>query len=86
MDISSGDVINTSGSFLERAFRYTLIGVGGLLLMIGIGVLIHRLRDDSRDKDHGNMVMTFILVALAITFGFVLIAIGWKAFSYQPTT
>lgn len=81
IDIGGGDVISTGGTYMEKAFKYTLIGVGGLLIVIGIAVLVHRLRDDSRDKDHGNLVMTFILVALSITFGFVLIAIGWKAFS-----
>ena len=81
IDIGNGDVISTGGSYMEKAFKYTLIGVGGLLIMIGIAVIVQRLRDDSRERDHGNLVMTFILVALAITFGFVLIAIGWKAFS-----
>ena len=84
IDIGTGDVINTSGTYLEKTLKFALIGGGGLLILISIAVLVHRLRDDSREKDHSNLVTTFILVAMGATFGFVLIAIGWKAFSYTP--
>jgi hypothetical protein len=80
MDIS-GDVINTGGQYLERTLKYALIGGGGLLILISLAVLVNRLRDDSKEKDHGNLITTFILVALGVTFGFVLIATGWKAFN-----
>ncbi len=81
IDIGTGDVIQTSGTYLEKTLKYALIGAGGMLILISIAVLVQRLRDDNREKDHSNLVTTFILVALGATFGFVLIAIGWKAFS-----
>lgn len=81
VDIGSGDVVQATGSKMETALKYGLIGGGGLLILICLGVIIHRIRDDSREKDHGNLVMTYILLALGLTIGFVLIAIGWKAFS-----
>ncbi len=66
---------------METALKYGLVGGGGLLILICLGVIIHRLRDDSREKDHGNLVMTYILLALGLTIGFVMISVGWKAFS-----
>ncbi len=83
IDIGSGDVVQAAGSRLETTLKYATLGVGGLLVIGSIGVLIQRLREDSQNKDHGNMVTTFIFVALGLTFGFILIAIGWKAFSAQ---
>jgi hypothetical protein len=81
----SGDVIKTAGGKMESAVRYTLIGAGSILIIICLAVIVHRLREDNREKDHGNLVITFILVALGLTFGFILIDIGWSAASYQPT-
>jgi len=78
---NSGDIVQTAGTHMETAMKYTTIAVGGMLILICIGVIIHRLREDSREKDHGNLVMTFILLALGLTIGFVLIGIGWTAFS-----
>jgi hypothetical protein len=78
---SGGDVVQETGTRMETALKYGLIGGGGLLILICLGVIIHRLRDDSREKDHGNLVMSYILLALGLTIGFVLIAVGWKAFS-----
>jgi hypothetical protein len=80
-----GDIVKTAGSHMETALKYTLIGGGGILIIICLAVIIHRLREDNREKDHGNLVITFILLALGITLGFILIGIGWKAFSSQPT-
>ena len=81
--VEGGNFEQTVGTHLEMALKYALIGVGGLLILICIGVLIHRLREDSREKDHGNLIMTFILLAIGITIGFILIGIGWTAFSAQ---
>jgi hypothetical protein len=80
---TNGDVMQTAGTSMETALKYLLIGAGGLLILICLGILVHRMRDDSRDKDHGNLIMTFILLALGMTLGFVLIGIGWTAFSAQ---
>lgn len=81
--LSGGDVVQATGSHMETALKYSLIGGGGLLILICLGVIIHRLREDSREKDHGNLIMTFILLALGLTIGFVLIGVGWTAFSVQ---
>lgn len=78
---TTGDVVQTAGSRMEIALKYALIGGGGLLIIICLAVIIHRLREDSREKDHGNLVMTFILLALGLTLGFALIGVGWTAFS-----
>jgi hypothetical protein len=77
----SGDVVHTIGSHLETMLKYALVGGGGLLILICLGVLVHRIREDNREKDHGNLIMTFVMLALGLTIGFVLIGIGWTAFS-----
>ena len=41
------------------------------------------MREDSREKEHGNLLMTFVFIGLGCTIGFLLIAIGWKAFNAQ---
>jgi nitrate reductase gamma subunit len=82
---SSGDVVTTTGSYMETTLKYALIGGGGLLILICLAIIVHRLREDSREKDHGNLVMTFILIALGLTLGFIMIGIGWTAFSAQPS-
>jgi hypothetical protein len=81
IDIGDGDVVQAIGSHIQTTLKYALVGGGGILICVTIAVLIHRLRDDSKDKDHTNLVSTFILSALTVTFGFILIAVGWKAFS-----
>lgn len=81
---TSGDVVQTTGGYMETSLKYALIGGGGLLIIICLAIIIHRMREDSREKDHGNLVMTFILLALGLTIGFVLIGVGWTAFSAQP--
>lgn len=81
---TSGDIVQTTGGYMETALKYALIGGGGLLIIICLAIIIHRMREDSREKDHGNLVMTFILLALGLTIGFVLIGVGWTAFSAQP--
>lgn len=83
ISVEGGDFEKTVGTHLETALKYALVGVGGLLVLICIGVLIHRLREDSREKDHGNLIMTFIMLAMGTTIGFILIGIGWTAFSAQ---
>ena len=80
---NSGDVVQTAGTTMESAMKYLTIGLGGLLILICLGVIIHRMREDNRDKDHGNLIMTYVLCALGMTLGFVLIGIGWKAFGTQ---
>lgn len=81
---SSGDIVQTTGGYMETSLKYALVGGGGLLIIICLAIIIHRMREDSREKDHGNLVMTFILLALGLTIGFVLIGVGWTAFSAQP--
>lgn len=80
---NNGNVVQTAGTTMESAMKYLSIGLGGLLILICLGVIIHRMREDSREKDHGNLIMTYVLCALGMTLGFVLIGIGWKAFNTQ---
>lgn len=79
----NGNIVQTAGTTMESAMKYLSIGLGGLLILICLGVIIHRMREDSREKDHGNLIMTYVLCALGMTVGFVLIGIGWKAFNTQ---
>jgi hypothetical protein len=79
----NGDVVHTIGSHLETMLKYALVGGGGLLILVCLGVLAHRIREDNREKDHGNLIMTFVMLALGLTIGFVLIGIGWTAFSTE---
>lgn len=79
----NGNIVQTAGTTMESAMKYLSIGLGGLLILICLGVIIHRMREDSREKDHGNLIMTYVLCALGMTLGFVLIGIGWKAFNTQ---
>ena len=61
--------------------------VGGVIMMlVGIGVIMHRLREDSATKETGSFLTTLIVAGLAITVGIILIAIGWGAASYQATS
>lgn len=80
---ASGDVVQTIGAHMETMLKYALVGGGGLLILICLGVLIHRIREDNREKDHGNLIMTFVMLALGLTIGFALIGIGWTAFSTE---
>lgn len=80
---TSGDITHTIGSNMETAFKYILIGTGGLLIIICITVLIHRLREDHRDREFGSLIMTFIFLAVGALVGFLLIGIGWTAFNTQ---
>ena len=80
---ASGDVVQTIGTHMETMLKYALVGGGGLLILICLAVLVHRLREDNREKDHGNLIMTFVMLALGLTIGFVLIGIGWTAFSTE---
>lgn len=80
---NNGDVVQTIGSHMETMLKYALIGGGGLLILICLGVLVHRIREDNREKDHGNLIMTFVMLALGLTIGFVLIGMGWTAFSTE---
>lgn len=81
----SGDVVHTIGTHIETMLKYALVGGGGLLILMCLGVLVHRIREDNREKDHGNLIMTFVMLALGLTIGFVLIGIGWTAFSTEIT-
>ena len=74
-------MVEVAGKKMQLALKYTLMGVGGVLILIGIITLINRLKEDNRDKEHGNLLMSMIMIALCLVIGFILIAIGWKAFS-----
>jgi len=76
-----GDVVATAGGIMQEALKYGLIGGGGLLVIICVAIIVHRMREDSKERDHGNLVMTYVWCALGATFGFVLIGFGWTAAS-----
>ena len=64
--------------------KYSMIGGGIIMMLVGIGVIMHRLREDSANKDTGSFLTTLVIAGLAITVGIILIAIGWNAAGYQP--
>ncbi len=82
---SGGDVVQTAGGHMQETMKYLTIGLGGMLVLVCLGVIIHRMREDSKEKDHGNLIMTYVMCALGMTLGFVLIGIGWTAFSATIT-
>jgi hypothetical protein len=82
---AGADVVQTAGGHMESAMKYLTIGLGGMLILVCLGVIVHRMREDSREKDHGNLIMTYVMCALGMTIGFVLIGIGWTAFSATIT-
>ena len=86
IDVEGGDVVKAVGTHMETGMKYALIGGGIIMLLVGIGVIMHRLREDSTNKDTGSFLTTLIIAGLAITVGIILIAIGWTAASYNPTT
>ena len=84
IDVSGGDVVTAVGKKMETSMKYALIGGGIIMLLAGIGVIMHRLREDSSNKDTGSFLTTLVISGLAITVGIILIAIGWTAASYAP--
>lgn len=83
IDVGNGDVVATIGSHMETSMKYAMVGGGVIMLLVGIGVIMHRLREDSANRDTGSFLTTLIISGLAITVGIILIAIGWSAAGYQ---
>jgi len=84
IQVQDGDVVKAVGTHMETSMKYSMIGGGIIMMLVGIGVIMHRLREDSANKDTGSFLTTLIISGLAITVGIILIAIGWGAASYQP--
>ena len=84
IDVGNGDVVTAIGTHMETSMQYAMIGGGIVMLLVGMGVIMHRLREDSANKDTGSFLTTLIVSGLAITVGIILIAIGWAAAGYQP--
>jgi len=84
IDIGNGDVVQAVGSHMETSMKYAMIGGGIIMMLVGIGVIMHRLREDSATKETGSFLTTLIVSGLAITIGIILIAIGWSAAGYTP--
>lgn len=84
IDVQNGDVVKAVGSHMETSMKYAMIGGGIIMMLVGMGVIMHRLREDSTNKDTGSFLTTLVISGLAITVGIILIAIGWGAASYQP--
>lgn len=85
IDVQGGDVVKAVGTHMETSMKYAMIGGGIIMMLVGIGVIMHRLREDSSNKETGSFLTTLVISGLAITVGIILIAIGWSAASYQPT-
>ncbi len=83
IDIQGGDVVKAVGTHMESSMKYAMIGGGIIMMLVGIGVIMHRLREDSANRDTGSFLTTLVISGLAITVGIILIAIGWSAASYQ---
>lgn len=83
IDVSDGDVVSAVGTHMEASMKYAMVGGGIIMLLVGIGVIMHRLREDSATKETGSFLTTLIIAGLAITVGIILIAIGWSAAGYQ---
>ncbi len=86
IDVQGGDVVQAVGQRMEVSMKYAMIGGGIIMMLVGIGVIMHRLREDSTNKESGSFLTTLIIAGLAITIGIILIAIGWGAADYQPKT
>jgi len=84
INVTDGDVVKAVGTKMETSMKYAMIGGGIIMMLVGIGVIMHRLREDSTNKDTGSFLTTLITSGLAITVGIILIAIGWGAASYNP--
>ena len=84
IDIQGGDIVQAVGTHMETSMKYSMIGGGIIMMLVGIGVIMHRLREDSANKDTGSFLTTLVIAGLAITVGIILIAIGWNAAGYQP--
>ena len=84
IDIGNGDVVTAVGSHMEVGMKYSMVGGGIIMMLVGIGVIMHRLREDSANKETGSFMTTLIIAGLAVTVGIILIAIGWSAASYKP--
>ncbi len=86
VDVGNGDVVKVVGTHMETSMKYAMIGGGIIMMLVGIGVIMHRLREDSTTKETGSFLTTLIIAGFSITISIVLIAIGWGAASYQPTS
>ena len=84
IDVQNGDVVQAVGQHMETGMKYAMIGGGIIMMLVGIGVIMHRLREDSTNKETSSFLTTLIIAGLAITIGIILIAIGWSAADYQP--
>lgn len=84
IDIQGGDVVQAVGRQMETGMKYAMIGGGVIMMLVGIGVIMHRLREDSTNKETGSFLVTLVISGVAVTVGIILIAIGWAAASFQP--
>ncbi len=86
IDVQNGDVVKAVGTHMEDSMRYSMVGAGIIMLLVGIGVIMHRLREDSSNKDTSSFITTLVIAGLAITVGIILISIGWSASNYQVSS
>jgi len=86
IDVQGGDVVKAVGSHMETSMKYAMIGGGIIMMLVGMGVIMHRLREDSSNRETGSFLTTLVIAGLAITVGIILIAIGWSAASYKPVS
>jgi len=80
---SDGDIVKAVGGHMEVGMKYALIGGGIIMLLVGVGVIAHRLREDTTNREGGNFLVTLVMAGIAITAGVILLSIGWTAASYN---
>lgn len=83
LSVNDGDVVKEVGGRMEMGLKYALIGGGIVMILVGVGVISHRLREDSTNKESGNFIVTLVMAGIAITVGIILLTMGWKAASFS---
>lgn len=79
MNIQAANLEQKAGSTTSTTLQYVLIGIGVLLCAIGAIKLIGIATKDRADKDdHGNSLISILILVLCVFLGLVLIGIGWN--------
>ena len=80
--IQNGDVIGGLGKTAEKFLKWGAVILGALLMLMGIVIIINRLQQDAKTKEHSNFLLQMVLVGGAITAGLLLIAYAFSGLNY----